>query len=89
MPHATTSTSNALLDLEREAFASLLGERKTLERISTRSRPESAAKLMPANPSRDTWTGRPRGIARHARSGPPAVAVFGHHPLHGGTVHAD
>ncbi|HXG87194.1 MAG TPA: 3-hydroxyacyl-CoA dehydrogenase NAD-binding domain-containing protein [Vicinamibacterales bacterium] len=32
-PHATTVTEQYLLDLEREAFMSLLGERKTLERI--------------------------------------------------------
>jgi len=33
IPHATTVTEQYLLDLEREAFMSLLGERKTLERI--------------------------------------------------------
>ncbi len=33
IPHATTVTEQYLLDLEREAFLSLLGERKTLERI--------------------------------------------------------
>jgi 3-hydroxyacyl-CoA dehydrogenase len=33
LPHATTVTEQYLLDLEREAFLSLLGERKTLERI--------------------------------------------------------
>ena len=33
LPHATTVTEQHLLDLEREAFLSLLGERKTLERI--------------------------------------------------------
>jgi 3-hydroxyacyl-CoA dehydrogenase len=33
LPHATTVTEQYLLDLEREAFMSLLGERKTLERI--------------------------------------------------------
>jgi 3-hydroxyacyl-CoA dehydrogenase len=33
MPHATTVAEQYLLDLEREAFMSLLGERKTLERI--------------------------------------------------------
>ena len=33
LPHATTVTEQHLLDLEREAFMSLLGERKTLERI--------------------------------------------------------
>jgi 3-hydroxyacyl-CoA dehydrogenase len=33
VPHATTVTEQYLLDLEREAFMSLLGERKTLERI--------------------------------------------------------
>jgi 3-hydroxyacyl-CoA dehydrogenase len=32
-PHATTVTEQFVLDLEREAFLSLLGERKTLERI--------------------------------------------------------
>ena len=32
-PHATTVNEQFLLDLEREAFLSLLGERKTLERI--------------------------------------------------------
>lgn len=32
-PHATTVSEQYLLDLEREAFMSLLGERKTLERI--------------------------------------------------------
>ena len=32
-PHATTVTEQYLLDLEREAFLSLLGESKTLERI--------------------------------------------------------
>jgi 3-hydroxyacyl-CoA dehydrogenase len=33
VPHATTVTEQYLLDLERDAFMSLLGERKTLERI--------------------------------------------------------
>jgi 3-hydroxyacyl-CoA dehydrogenase len=33
LPHATTVSEHYLLDLEREAFLSLLGERKTLERI--------------------------------------------------------
>ena len=33
LPHATTVTEQHLLDLEREAFLSLLGERRTLERI--------------------------------------------------------
>jgi 3-hydroxyacyl-CoA dehydrogenase len=33
LPHATTVGEQHLLDLEREAFLSLLGERKTLERI--------------------------------------------------------
>ena len=33
LPHSTTVTEQHLLDLEREAFLSLLGERKTLERI--------------------------------------------------------
>ena len=33
LPHATTVTEQYVLDLEREAFMSLLGERKTLERI--------------------------------------------------------
>ena len=33
VPHATTVTEQYLLDLEREAFMSLLGQRKTLERI--------------------------------------------------------
>jgi 3-hydroxyacyl-CoA dehydrogenase len=33
VPHATTVSEQYLLDLEREAFLSLLGERKTLERI--------------------------------------------------------
>jgi len=33
LPHATTVTEQYLLDLEREAFMSLLGERNTLERI--------------------------------------------------------
>jgi 3-hydroxyacyl-CoA dehydrogenase len=33
LPHATTVSEQYLLDLEREAFMSLLGERKTLERI--------------------------------------------------------
>ena len=33
VPHATTVTEQYLLDLEREAFMSLLGERKTLERM--------------------------------------------------------
>jgi 3-hydroxyacyl-CoA dehydrogenase len=33
IPHATTVTEQYLLDLEREAFLSLLGQRKTLERI--------------------------------------------------------
>jgi 3-hydroxyacyl-CoA dehydrogenase len=33
LPHATTVSEDYLLDLEREAFLSLLGERKTLERI--------------------------------------------------------
>ncbi|MCC7124440.1 MAG: enoyl-CoA hydratase/isomerase family protein [Acidobacteria bacterium] len=33
VPHATTVTEQHLLDLEREAFLSLLGEPKTLERI--------------------------------------------------------
>ena len=34
-PHATTLTEQQLLDLEREAFLSLCGERKTLERIAS------------------------------------------------------
>jgi 3-hydroxyacyl-CoA dehydrogenase len=33
LPHATTVTEQYLLDLEREAFMSLLGQGKTLERI--------------------------------------------------------
>jgi 3-hydroxyacyl-CoA dehydrogenase len=33
LPHATTVSEQALLDLEREAFLSLTGERKTQERI--------------------------------------------------------
>ena len=33
LPHATTVTEQYLLDLEREAFLRLCGERKTLERI--------------------------------------------------------
>jgi 3-hydroxyacyl-CoA dehydrogenase len=33
LPHPTTVSEQALLDLEREAFLSLLGERKTQERI--------------------------------------------------------
>jgi 3-hydroxyacyl-CoA dehydrogenase len=33
LPHATVVTEQQLLDLEREAFLSLLGERKTQERI--------------------------------------------------------
>jgi 3-hydroxyacyl-CoA dehydrogenase len=33
LPHATAVSEQYLLDLEREAFLSLLGERKTLERI--------------------------------------------------------
>jgi 3-hydroxyacyl-CoA dehydrogenase len=33
LPHPTTVTEQALLDLEREAFLSLCGERKTQERI--------------------------------------------------------
>jgi 3-hydroxyacyl-CoA dehydrogenase len=33
-PHATTVTEQQLLDLEREAFLSLCGERKTQERIA-------------------------------------------------------
>jgi 3-hydroxyacyl-CoA dehydrogenase len=33
VPHATTVSEQYLLDLEREEFMSLLGERKTLERI--------------------------------------------------------
>jgi 3-hydroxyacyl-CoA dehydrogenase len=33
LPHATTVSEQALLDLEREAFLSLMGERKTHERI--------------------------------------------------------
>ncbi len=34
LPHATTVTEQYLLDLEREAFLSLLGERKTQERMA-------------------------------------------------------
>jgi 3-hydroxyacyl-CoA dehydrogenase len=34
LPHATTVSEQRLLDLEREAFISLCGERKTLERIA-------------------------------------------------------
>jgi 3-hydroxyacyl-CoA dehydrogenase len=34
VPHATTLTDQQLLDLEREAFLSLCGERKTQERIA-------------------------------------------------------
>jgi 3-hydroxyacyl-CoA dehydrogenase len=33
LPHRTTVSEAHLLDLEREAFLSLCGERKTLERI--------------------------------------------------------
>jgi 3-hydroxyacyl-CoA dehydrogenase len=33
LPHATTVTESYLLDLEREAFLKLCGERKTLDRI--------------------------------------------------------
>jgi 3-hydroxyacyl-CoA dehydrogenase len=33
LPHPATVTEQELLDLEREAFLSLLGEQKTLERI--------------------------------------------------------
>ena len=33
VPHETTVTESHLLDLEREAFLSLCGEQKTLERI--------------------------------------------------------
>jgi len=33
VPPGTTVTEKHLLDLEREAFLSLLGERKTLERM--------------------------------------------------------
>ena len=33
-PHAGTATEQELLDLEREAFLSLCGQRKTLERIA-------------------------------------------------------
>jgi 3-hydroxyacyl-CoA dehydrogenase len=33
LPHRATVTEQELLDLEREAFLSLLGDRKTLERI--------------------------------------------------------
>jgi 3-hydroxyacyl-CoA dehydrogenase len=33
LPHATTVSEEYLLDLEREAFLQLCGERKTLERI--------------------------------------------------------
>ena len=33
VPHSTTVSEQYLLDLEREAFMSLLGQRKTLERI--------------------------------------------------------
>ena len=33
LPHPSTVTEQELLDLEREAFLSLTGERKTLERI--------------------------------------------------------
>jgi len=33
VPHPTTVSEQHLLDLEREAFLSLLGERKTQERI--------------------------------------------------------
>ena len=36
VPHATTVTEQYLLDLEREAFMSLLGQRKTLDASSTR-----------------------------------------------------
>jgi 3-hydroxyacyl-CoA dehydrogenase len=33
LPHAGTVSEDQLLDLEREAFLSLCGEQKTLERI--------------------------------------------------------
>jgi 3-hydroxyacyl-CoA dehydrogenase len=33
LPHPTTVSEQHLLDLEREAFLSLVGERKTQERI--------------------------------------------------------
>jgi 3-hydroxyacyl-CoA dehydrogenase len=34
LPHATTVSEQHLLDLEREAFVSLCGEPRTLERIA-------------------------------------------------------
>jgi 3-hydroxyacyl-CoA dehydrogenase len=34
LPHQTTVTETYLLELEREAFLSLCGERKTIERIA-------------------------------------------------------
>jgi 3-hydroxyacyl-CoA dehydrogenase len=34
LPHASTVTEQQLLDLEREAFLALCGERKTRERIA-------------------------------------------------------
>jgi 3-hydroxyacyl-CoA dehydrogenase len=34
LPHATTVTEQHLLDLEREAFLSLVAERKTQERMA-------------------------------------------------------
>jgi len=34
LPHAGTVTEQQLLDLEREAFLSLCGERRTQERIA-------------------------------------------------------
>ncbi len=37
LPHATTVSEQHLLDLEREAFLKLCGERKTLERIQVHS----------------------------------------------------
>ena len=46
LPHQTTVSEQYLLDLEREAFLKLCGERKTLERIQHSEDREDSEKLM-------------------------------------------
>ena len=48
LPHVSTVTEQELLDLEREAFLGLVGERKTLERSTAHiedGKPENRKKL--------------------------------------------
>ena len=83
VPHATTVTEQYLLDLEREAFMSLLGERKTLEahpaHVEDR---QTAAKLMKAHHrqgERDANRSDPRPAGPMGMERPTVDALAKHH----------